>query len=139
MALSPSDPTPVPIAAGVIERSGRFLVARRPAAAHAGGTWEFPGGKLRPGEGPLDALRREMEEEVGVQFRSAVLLDVTQHAYPERTVLLHFYLCLEPQAEPEAREGQELRWVTLEEIESLEIPAANRGVVRLLAEQFGDG
>lgn len=129
---------PLPIAVGVIHREGRFLVAKRRAEAHLGGTWEFPGGKQRPGESMESALRRELEEEAGVRFRGLVLLHVEEHAYPERTVLLHFFLCLDPEGTPEGREGQEVRWVTLEELKTLKIPAANRGFLRILEEQLGE-
>ena len=136
MATTPKSAA-LPIAVGVTHSGGRFLVARRKALAQAGGTWEFPGGKVRPGEPLKSALCREMEEEVGVRFRDAILLHVEEYAYPERTVLLHFFLCLDPEGPPGGREGQDIRWVTLSELKALEVPPANRRLLRLLEDQFG--
>lgn len=135
---------PLPIAVGVIYSQGRFLVARRKPGAHLSGRWEFPGGKLRPGESMESALRRELEEEAGIRFRSQVLLHVEEHSYPDRTVLLHFFLCLDPEGSlpgkvaPEGKEGQEMRWVSLDELKVLEVPAANRRLLKILEEQFAD-
>jgi mutator protein MutT len=131
--------SPVPIVCGIVHRGGRFLVSRRPDGAHLAGTWEFPGGKALPGETLEAALRREVDEELGIAFGQAVLVHVKEHAYPERTVLLHFYLCLDPRGEPSGREGQEIRWVGLADLDLLEVPPANRAVLALLDEQFGEG
>ena len=124
---------------GIVHRGGRFLVSRRPDGAHLAGTWEFPGGKALPGETLEAALRREVDEELGIAFGQAILVHVKEHAYPERTVLLHFYLCLDPRGEPSGREGQEIRWAGLAELDALEVPPANRAVLALLEEQFGEG
>jgi 8-oxo-dGTP diphosphatase len=138
MKLEPRSPT-LTIAVAVFQSRGRFLVARREKGAHCGGTWEFPGGKQRRGESVEEALRREVEEETGLEFREAFLLHLEEYSYPDRTVNLHFFLCLEARNEPQEREGHELRWVTLQELEQLEIPAGNRGFLKVLQEQFGDG
>jgi 8-oxo-dGTP diphosphatase len=122
---------------GIVERAGRFLVSRRLPRSHLAGLWEFPGGKVRPGEALEDALRREIAEEVQLSIRQAILLEVREHTYPERAVLLHFFLCPGVEGEPRAGEGQEVRWATAEEITRLEVPAANRRVIQLLAEQYG--
>jgi mutator protein MutT len=127
---------PLPIACGIIASGRRLLVARRREGTHLAGTWEFPGGRARHGESLEDALRREIEEEIGITFGQALLIHVKEHAYPERTVLLHFYLCLDPRGEPEGREGQEIRWASADEILSLGAPAANREVLELLGEQL---
>jgi 8-oxo-dGTP diphosphatase len=124
------------IVAGILERRGRFLLCRRQAGSHLAGTWEFPGGKIRPGESLEEALKRELDEEVGIGFRESVLLHVEEHIYPDRKVSLYFCLCLDPSGEPISREGQEIRWLSLEEIASVETPPANRRVLGLLKEQF---
>lgn len=125
------------MAAGVIRSGERFLVARRKPGSHLAGAWEFPGGRIAAGEDPERALRRELEEEVGVTFQEAFLLHVEEHGYADRTVVLHFFLCLDPQREPQPAEGQELRWATLAELETLETPPANRQLIAILKEQFG--
>ncbi|HZN57881.1 MAG TPA: (deoxy)nucleoside triphosphate pyrophosphohydrolase [Planctomycetota bacterium] len=132
---SPPQPGALTIAVGVIERGGRYLVAKRPDGAHAGGTWEFPGGKSRPGEDIDEALRREVLEETGLSFQDAILLHVEEHAYAEREVRLHFFLCRDVRGEPDGREGQEVRWVTLAELLQLEVPAGNRRFLAILADQ----
>ena len=135
-------PTPkrslIPIVCGILRKGDRLLVTRRREGSHLAGAWEFPGGKARPGEALEAALRREVEEEIGVTFAEACLIHVKEHAYADRTVLLHFYLCLDPREEPSSLEGQELRWIGLAELEEIEVPAANREVLELLREQFGD-
>ena len=100
--------------------------------------WELPGGKRRPGEELQDTLRREIEEETGVRFRDAVLLHREEHAYPERAVELHFFLCRDPEGPGEGREGQEVRWVTLSELDTLEMPAGNQRLLEILGEQLAD-
>src|SRR5262245_11126403 len=129
---------PLPIVLGVICSEGKFLVARRKPESHLGGTWEFPGGKLRPGESLENALHREVEEEMGVRFHGVVLLHVEEHSYSDRTVLLHFFLCLDPKGTAEGKEEQEIRWVTLEELKALETPPANQRFLRILQDQFGE-
>lgn len=137
MKLKPESPT-FAIAVGVFYTDGRFLVSRRKQGAHCGGTWEFPGGKQKNGESIEEALRREVEEETGLQFREGLLAHREEYSYRDRTVTLHFFLCLGACNEPQEREGQELSWVTLQELEQLEIPAGNRGFLKVLREQFGD-
>src|SRR5689334_20140614 len=107
------------VAAAVIERDGRFLVSRRLKGTHLAGLWEFPGGKCDPDESHADCLRRELAEELGVAAVVHEEIVATEHAYPERTVRLHFHRC-EISGEPRPVLGQELRWVTRPELRCLE-------------------
>jgi len=134
MSRDPQPPT-FRIALGLIQREDRFLVARRPEGSHLAGAWELPGGKVRPGESLKTALRREVSEETGIQFRDAILLHTDEHAYPERTVRLHFFLCRDPEGNGSGLEGQETRWVTLDELVRLEMPEGNRRFLEILREQ----
>jgi 8-oxo-dGTP diphosphatase len=126
----------VEVAAAIVRRGGLFLVQKRPPGSHLEGAWEFPGGRIRRGEAPAAAARRECGEEVGLSIRETILLHVEEHAYPDRAVRIHFFLCMDAEGEPSSREGHEFRWASLADLESLETPAANRTAIRLLREQF---
>ncbi len=126
----------VSVAVGIFLRHGRVLVTRRPEGAHLAGTWEFPGGKIRPGETPEAALRREIEEEVGVAFEKAVLFHHQHHLYPERAVNLHFFLCLSGASDEPVPETDTARWVLPDALAGLPTPAANAEVIRMLREQI---
>lgn len=116
------------VVAAVIEEGGRFLVARRLAGTHLAGYWEFPGGKVHEGETHEAALRREVSEELNVGISNARRIFHTAHAYPERSVELHFYRG-ELTAEPQPMLGQELRWITREEFAGLEFPPADAELI----------
>ncbi len=120
------------VLAAVIERDGRFLVTRRLKDTHLSGCWEFPGGKCEAGESHEACLARELVEELAVQSEIGAELLVTEHAYPSRTVRLHFRRCAIT-GEPQPLLGQEMRWVTREEMRSLEFPEADRDLIALLA------
>ncbi len=103
------------VVAGVAIEGGRVLVARRPAEASFGGLWEFPGGKVEPGEGDEEALIRELAEELGVRVVVGKQLGVHRHRYGDLAVELHFYRIHLNGEEPHGLEGAELRWITPEE------------------------
>ena len=119
----------VHVAAAVLVRGEAMLVARRVVGAHLAGTWEFPGGKIESEETPANAVRREVREEVGLEFEHAEELVAYEHAYDDRTVRLTFFLCSGVAGIARGREGQELRWVDLQELESLPTPPANAPVL----------
>jgi 8-oxo-dGTP diphosphatase len=104
----------VHVLVGVVEREdGKVLLARRPAGKHMAGFWEFPGGKRQADESPLTALRRELEEELGVEVLTAEPLTVLTHDYPDRCVRLDVWCVGRYSGAIVAREGQELQWVEL--------------------------
>jgi 8-oxo-dGTP diphosphatase len=121
-------PEHIIVVAAVIERDGRFLVARRLKGTHLAGFWEFPGGKMQDDETQEDALRREIAEELNSEISHVRKILHTAHAYPERVVELHFYRC-ELAGEPQPMLGQELRWITRGEFGSLEFPAADAELI----------
>lgn len=99
------------VAAGVIvSADGRVLIAQRPPGRPLAGGWEFPGGKLAAGETPLQALTRELQEEIGIEVVEARQLIRYRHAYPERIVILDVWRVERYTGEPRALEGQPLRW-----------------------------
>jgi 8-oxo-dGTP diphosphatase len=126
---------PIVVIAAVIERDGRVLVSRRLEGTHLAGRWEFPGGKCEPGESHEACLVRELEEELGVT-RSTVGEEIgtAEHAYPERVVRLHFRRCTLDE-EPRGVLGQSLRWVTRAELGTLDLPDADRDLVKRLVEE----
>jgi 8-oxo-dGTP diphosphatase len=122
------------VAAGVLERDGKILAARRKRGTHLEGHWEFPGGKIEPDESPEDGLVRELEEEIGVRARPRGILEVVFHRYPEKSVLLLFYRCDLLEGEPRPIECDEVRWVALADLPALDWAPADVPFVRKLAE-----
>lgn len=124
----------IPVAAGVLrDASSRVLIARRPDGGHAGGFWEFPGGKIQSGESPLQALCRELAEEIGIQVSTAVPLMTFRHSYPERVVELHVFEVSHYSGEPQGLEGQPLRWVAVDELATAGLLAADLPIAEALA------
>lgn len=124
------------VAAGVIRRGdGRVLVARRPQGKHMAGAWEFPGGKLRPGETPRRALNRELREELGISVRRSAELMNYEQEYPDRLVELHFFAVEDYRGKPGGREGQELSWELPGNLGGMGFLPADRPLVELLIQQ----
>lgn len=118
---------------GLLWRGDRFLAARRPPSSPQAGLWEFPGGKIEPGESPENALCRELEEELGVMVRAPRLWTVVEHQYPRRAVRLHVFHVDAFSGEPFPREGQILRWVTPREAGALPFLPADRPLLTKLS------
>jgi 8-oxo-dGTP diphosphatase len=123
----------VEVAVALVHRHGFWLVARRPQSAHLGGLWEFPGGKIQPGEAPVEAALRELHEECGVHAAAERTLPTFRHDYDECTVQLTPIVCRWVAGEPAALASQECRWVDLAELRELAMPAMNAEVIRVLA------
>ena len=122
----------ITVAAGLIERDGRYLIARRKPGVHLEGLWEFPGGKLEGEETPEQGLRRELREELGVEITRPVPFRVIRHAYPEKTVELHFFSCGIASGEPQPLGCDDLRWVTPDEMSGFDFPPADRPLLDAL-------
>ncbi len=120
------------VAGVVIDAAGRVLIAQRPAGKHMAGSWEFPGGKLEPGEERLAALARELREEIGITMGPARPLIRVRHAYPSREVLLDVWVVRRYSGEPRGLDGQELRWCTQDELPSAELLPADKPIVAAL-------
>ena len=119
------------VAAAVIEADGRYLITRR-VKGHLEGFWEFPGGKVRPGETLPDCLRREVKEELGVEISVGEKIETVTWHYPERTVVLHFFRCSAIGGEITPQEGQAFAWVAADELERYQFPPADTSLIRHL-------
>ncbi|MBI4610427.1 MAG: 8-oxo-dGTP diphosphatase MutT [Candidatus Rokubacteria bacterium] len=131
MATEPSPVAPTVVAAAVIEADGRYLITRR-RKGHLEGLWEFPGGKLRPGETLPACLQRELREELGVEVTVGEELDTITWTYPERTVVLHFFRCRLASGQLAPREGQAMAWAAPDELERYPFPPADASLVARL-------
>jgi 8-oxo-dGTP diphosphatase len=128
---------PVLVAAAVVFDGGRVLLTQRMKGAHLSGLWEFPGGKLEPGEAPEAAVVRECREECGVELRVVDIFDVSFHAYPERDVLLLFYECELVSGEVQHLGVADHVWCAPAEIDRYELPPADVRVVRKIKARAG--
>ena len=123
----------VDVVVGLIgDSSGRWLVNCRPPGTPLAGSWEFPGGKRQPGEAPLAALKRELDEELGIEVLEAEPVLVLEHDYPDKRVRLDVWHVLRYRGEARALEGQPLRWVTAAECRELPLLPADGPIVERL-------
>jgi 8-oxo-dGTP diphosphatase len=126
----------ITVVAAVIERDDAFLLTLRPDGTHLSGHWEFPGGKVDHSETHVEALRREIFEELDAVAEVGELVHSVMHAYPEKTVELFFYRC-ELKGEAKPMLGQEMRWVRRHELASLPFPDADRELLDILVSSLG--
>jgi 8-oxo-dGTP diphosphatase len=129
--------TPVEVVAAVIERpDGRFLLAQRPAGKVYAGYWEFPGGKVEPGEPLAAALARELHEELGIDVDIAYPWIVQTYAYSHATVRLNFFRVRTWRGEPHGKEDQQLAWQRASTVDVAPLLPANAPVLRALQLPF---
>ena len=123
------------VAAAVIlsDDGSQVLIARRPDHVHKGGLWEFPGGKVEPGETVRQALQREISEELAIEVIAAEPLLEVRHDYPEKSVLLDVWCVRSFDGVPQGNEGQPLCWVTVEQLADYPFPEANRPILEAIA------
>lgn len=129
-----SSPEPIPIAIAIVERGGMVLIGRRPLDVPLGGFWEFPGGKVRPGETLEEAAVRECREETGLGVRLGPKYLSVGHRYAHGQLELHFFAAapLDPSQTP----AEPFCWVHLAELGAYRFPPAN---AEILARLLGDG
>ncbi len=118
----------------LIDRDGRVLLARRPEGKSMAGLWEFPGGKVEPGETPEAALVRELHEELGIDTWHSCLAPLTfaSHSYEDFHLLMPVFACRKWKGIPQPREGQELKWVRVRDLRDHPMPPADRPLVAML-------
>jgi len=121
------------VAAGVVVERGKVLLSRRKMGTHLAGRWEFPGGKVEPGEDPRAALRRELEEELGIRASVGEIADVTFHRYEEadKAVLLLFFHATREDGSPEPRaiDVAEVKWADASALDPTEFPPADVAIL----------
>ena len=119
------------VAVALLDPDGRVLLAQRPPGKAMAGLWEFPGGKVEPGERPEDALIRELDEELAIETRASCLAPLTfaSHAYEEFHLLMPLYVCRRWWGMPTPREGQALKWVRPRAMRELPMPPADAPLV----------
>src|SRR5687767_6196681 len=135
------------VAAAVIERGGEFLLAQRPEGKPYPGYWEFPGGKIEPGEDPRAALTRELREELGIGVRAATPWITRIYTYTHATVRLHFFRVTAWDGEPHPLEDQDIRWQRVGHTDVAPMLPANAPVlaalelppVMVVSNALGDG
>ena len=120
------------VAGALFDSQGRVLIAQRPAGKHMAGRWEFPGGKIDTDESELDALRRELLEELGVRLDAAQRLLELSHDYPERRVQLSMWRVTAYRGEPRTLDGQALKWVHPADLSDEDLLEADRPIVQAL-------
>ena len=122
------------VAVALVDADKRILLAQRPEGKQLAGLWEFPGGKLDPGERPEQALIRELREELGIEVQEACLAPLTfaSHAYPEFHLLMPLYVCRRWEGVPRAMEGQKLAWARINELRNYPMPPADEPLIPML-------
>ncbi len=121
-------------AVALIDVDGRVLLAQRPEGKSMAGLWEFPGGKVDPGETPEAALIRELHEELGIDTWSSCLAPLTfaSHSYDDFHLLMPLFACRKWQGTPMAREGQTLKWVRPAQMKDYPMPPADVPLISIL-------
>ena len=115
------------VACALIDADNRVLIAQRPEGKQLAGLWEFPGGKLEPGERPEPALIRELREELGIEVKEACLAPLTfaSHAYETFHLLMPLYICRRWEGMVASKEGQALKWVRANKLRDYPMPPAD--------------
>src|ERR1700710_2006266 len=115
------------VACALVDADKRVLIAQRPAGKALAGLWEFPGGKIEPGERPEEALIRELREELGIEVKAPCLAPLTfaSHAYEDFHLLMPLYICRKWQGFVQPREGQALKWAPPKTLRDYPMPPAD--------------
>lgn len=126
-------------AVALLDADGRVLIAQRPPGKPMAGLWEFPGGKVDPGETPEQALVRELREELGVETRGSCLAPLTfaSHGYEAFHLLMPLFACRKWAGTPTPREGQQLKWARVAALKDYPMPPADVPLVALLRDYLG--
>lgn len=121
-------------ACALVDQDGRILLAQRPEGKSLAGLWEFPGGKVEPGETPEETLIRELEEELGIKTKIACLAPLTfaSHSYETFHLLMPLYVCRRYEGIPRGAEGQAIKWVKPQALRDYPMPPADEPLIPYL-------
>lgn len=128
----------IPVVAGLLRKGPEVLVGQRPETHSLAGQWEFPGGKIEPGESPEEALSRELREELGIEARIGDLKLCYTHSYGEVNILILFYEVLYWKGEPKMQHHMMLEWIYPRDLLHRPIPEANRRVLDKIFKALGE-
>lgn len=120
------------VAAALYDAQGRVLIAQRPQGKHQAGRWEFPGGKVAPGESEGRALARELHEELGIEVTASRPFMRLEHSYPDRSVELSMWIVERFSGTPRSLDGQQLRWLAPADLVHADLLEADRPFVEAL-------
>ena len=120
------------VAAALYDAEGRVLIAQRPQGKHQAGRWEFPGGKVAPGESETEALVRELHEELGIDVAASRPFMRLEHSYPDRSVELSMWIVERFSGTPRGLDGQKLRWIAPADLVHADLLEADRPFVDVL-------
>lgn len=120
------------VAGALFDERGRVLIAQRPPGKHMAGGWEFPGGKVEPGEEPRAGLVRELREELGIEVHEAAPLIAYEHQYPHRRVLLDLWAVTRYSGEPQPLDAPALQWAAIDDLERIGLLEADRPMIGAL-------
>ena len=126
-------------ACALVDADRRVLLAERPEGKSLAGLWEFPGGKVEPGERPEETLIRELAEELGITVKEPCLAPLTfaSHAYPDFHLLMPLYICRRWDGLPRSMEGQALKWVRPRDLKDQPMPPADAPLIPFLLDLLG--
>jgi 8-oxo-dGTP diphosphatase len=124
------------VAVALVDADRRVLIAQRPEGKSLAGLWEFPGGKVEPGESPEAALIRELEEELAISTKTACLAPISfaSHSYDSFHLLMPLYACRKWQGTPQAREHAALKWVRPQNLRDYPMPPADEPLIAALCD-----
>ena len=133
-SIRPDLPVVLVSAVALVDVDGRILLAQRPEGKSMAGLWEFPGGKVDPGETPEAALIRELKEDLAIDITASCLAPLTfaSYAYEDFHLLMPLFACRVWKGQPTPQEGQALKWVRLEKLTEYPMPPADEPLVALL-------
>ena len=126
-------------AVALVDADGRVLLAQRPEGKSMAGLWEFPGGKVEPGESPEETLIRELHEELGITVKAACLAPLTfaSHPYDDFHLLMPLWICRRWEGIVQGREGQALKWVRAKNLRDWPMPPADEPLIPHIVDLLG--